>query len=88
MYIRKEAKTQRDFNNFAAHLRANATHVITIPGTTYKLFFNIAVTDDIKLLKALARTTVNNGGRKRVKASPRLWTLEEFQALTTVKAAA
>ena len=72
-----------------AKLEPNAshTHVITIPGTSYRLFFNVAVTDDVKLLKALARTTVSNGGRRRVKASPRLWTLAEFQAQPTAKAA-
>jgi ADP-ribosylglycohydrolase len=68
--------------------RDGTTHVITIPGTTYRCFINIAKTDDLKLLKALARTTVNNGGRRRVKASPRLFTIDEYNSLhTEVKAA-
>lgn len=63
------------------------THVITVPGTTYKLFINIETTDSRKLLIALAKTTVNNGSRKRVKASPRMFTISEYLELTTVKAA-
>lgn len=59
------------------------THVITVPGTTYKLFINIEKTDSRKLLIALAKTTVNNGGRKRVKANPRMFTISEFQASNT-----
>lgn len=72
-----------------ARLEPNAghTHVITIPGTTYKLFINNEKTDSRKLLIALAKTTVNNGGRKRVKASPRMFTIEEYNSLNSVKAA-
>jgi hypothetical protein len=39
------------------------------------------------LLKSLARTTVKGIGKRRVKAQPLLQTIEEFQALTTAKAA-
>lgn len=39
------------------------------------------------LLKALARTTVKGIGKRRVKAQPVLMTIQEFEALTTAKAA-
>lgn len=39
------------------------------------------------LLKSLARTTVKGAGKRRSKAQPILQTIEEFQALTTSKAA-
>jgi hypothetical protein len=75
------------------------THVVTIPGTSYKAFLGDAyMLPQAKkagvqpprveaLLKSLARTTVKGIGKRRVKAQPLLQTIEEFQALTTAKAA-
>jgi uracil-DNA glycosylase len=88
MYTRQEAKTQSDFNNFAIHLQENATHVITIPGTTFKMFLKDSRTDVTKLLKQVAKTTAKGSGTRRVKASPVLHTIEEFRALTAVRTAA
>lgn len=79
--------------------RRGPTHVITIPGTTYRCWLDDAymlpqsTRSGIKpprveaLLKALARTTVKGAGKRRVKAQPLLQTIEEFEALTTAKAA-
>jgi hypothetical protein len=81
---------------------ASTTHVITIPGTRYTCWLTLNDAGEtakqthqyaappIKaeaLLKSLARTTVAGIGKRRVKAQPLLHTIEEFQALTTAKAA-
>jgi hypothetical protein len=85
---------------------AGTTHVVTIPGTTYRCFLqldetgastpNRGIVDGIitrpvqleALLKALSRTTTAGTGKRRIKATPVLTPIAEFQALTTVKAAA
>jgi hypothetical protein len=76
-----------------------ATHVITIPGTSYVCHMDSSYMEPQfsgstakpprveALMKALARTTVSSIGKRRVKAVPILRTIEEFQALTTAKAA-
>lgn len=67
--------------------QAGHTHAITVPGTAFQLFLNADKTDANKLLKQLAKTTVKGNGSKRVKATPVLQTIAEFQASQTVKAA-
>jgi hypothetical protein len=85
---------------------AGTTHVITIPGTSYRCFLQLdetgvstpnrgkvdgIITHPVQLealLKGLARTTIAGTGKRRVKVAPVLMTIAEFQALTTVKAAA
>lgn len=75
------------------------THVITIPGTSFRCWLGDEymlpqhLRSGIKpprveaLMKALARTTVKGVGKRRVKAQPLLQTVEEFESLTTAKAA-
>ena len=79
--------------------RSSITHVITIPGTSYRCWLGDAyMLPQNKhagiqpprveaLLKSLARTTVKGIGKRRVKAQPVLMTIQEFEALTTAKAA-
>ena len=86
--------------------REGTTHVVTIPGTTYRCFLQLDESGlmtperpktryytptQIKvdaLLKSLARTTIAGTGKRRIKVSPVLLTIAEFQALNTeVKAA-
>jgi len=84
----------------AAMYRAGVTHVITIPGANYACRLgNEYMLPSMRkdgtvnpprveaLMKALARTTVKGIGKRRTKAAPVLQTIEEFQALTTAKAA-
>lgn len=75
---------------------AGHTHAIIIPGTSYKCYLGPEYMEPQKgkaarveaLLKALSRTTVAGTGKRRIKASPVLLTIEEFNALNTeVKAA-
>jgi hypothetical protein len=74
---------------------SGVTHAVTIPGTCYKAFLDDSYMLPLNgkaprveaLLKSLSRTTVKGIGKRRTKASPLLQTIEEFQALTTAKAA-
>lgn len=71
------------------------THVVTIPGTSYVCNLDSSYMEPQKgktprveaLMKSLSRTTVKGISKRRVKAVPMLQTIEEFQALTTAKAA-
>jgi hypothetical protein len=89
----RDGKLGQPVNRLEPH--SGVTHAVTIPGTTYRAFFDefYMLPQNGKparidaLLKALARTTVKGVGKRRVKAQPLLQTIEEFQALTTAKAA-
>ena len=71
------------------------THAVTVPGTRYLAFLDEFYMEPQNgkpakvdaLLKGLARTTVKGIGKRRTKAQPVLQTIEEYQALTTAKAA-
>jgi hypothetical protein len=77
-----------------------ATHVITIPGANFVCSLDDSYMQPRQrkdgtvwpprveaLMKALARTTVKGVGKRRTKAVPMLQTIEEYQALTTARAA-
>lgn len=74
---------------------SRVTHVVTVPGTTYRAFMDASYVEPVKgkpakveaLLRALARTTIKGPGKRRQKVTPMLQTIEEFQALTEAKAA-
>lgn len=84
----------------ARYWSRDCTHVITIPGTSFKCYVGDAyMLPQSKragiqppridaLLKSLCRTTVKGAGKRRVKAQPLLQTVEEYEALNSAAEAA